>query len=229
MPAFEAKNLCKFFRAKSPDEVRALDDVSLAIAGGSFAAITGPSGSGKSTLLALLGALDRPTAGQVLLDDKDLTGCSDVELVRARRRMGFVFQSFWLIPHLPIWENITYPLVPRGISAAERYQRAQTLLARMGLEKKIRARPEELSGGELQRASVARALVGQPEVLFADEPTSNLDERSTSDLIGFFQEVHAQGKTVIVSSHDPRIISLATNVYELEAGRLSRMTSMARS
>jgi len=220
MVSLEAKQLCKFYREGTKDEVRALDEVSLAVSLGSFVTFTGASGSGKSTLLALLGALDRPTRGQVFFAGQDLSRCSDVALVRVRRRMGFIFQSFSLIPRLPLWENVTYPLIPRGIRARERHRRAVLLLTSLGLEAKVLALPEELSGGEQQRAAIARALAGEPEVLIADEPTSNLDRAAAENLIQLFQQIHAQGKTILVSSHDPRIIACADTVYELEKGRL---------
>src|SRR5262249_54830717 len=142
-----------------------LDEVSLSIEQGSFTVVTGRSGSGKTTLLALLGALERPTRGRVLFAGKDFGDCSDVELARIRRRMGFVFQDFSLIPNLSAGENITYPLIPRGVPRAERQRRAQELLSRFGIGGKLTARAKELSGGEQQRVALARALAGQPEVV----------------------------------------------------------------
>jgi putative ABC transport system ATP-binding protein len=220
MALLEARQVCKSFREGSAAEVRALQEVCLSIAPGSFAVLTGPSGSGKTTLLALLGALERPSRGQVLFAGRDLSRCADVELARVRRRLGFIFQNFALLPNLPAWENITYPLIPRGVSRAQRYERARALLARFGMPDKLTMRPNELSGGEQQRVAVARALAGQPEVLLADEPTSNLDRGMSQVLVSVFQQLHNEGKTLVVSSHDPQVISLATQVYELEAGRL---------
>jgi putative ABC transport system ATP-binding protein len=224
MASLEAKQLCKIYRQGTRDEVRALEDVSLFVPAGSFVTFTGPSGSGKSTLLALLGALDRPTRGQVFFADQDLSRCSDVGLVRVRRRMGFIFQNFSLIPRLPLWENVTYPLVPRGVRSGQRFQKAVALLSSLGLAAKAAALPEELSGGEQQRAAIARALAADPEVIVADEPTSNLDRAAAENLIQLFQNVNAQGKTVLVSSHDARILASADTVYELEAGRLKATT-----
>ncbi len=217
---FQTRQLCKYYHAGSRGEVRALDGVSLGIERGCLAVVSGPSGSGKTTLLALLGALERPTRGQVLFEGKELGGCSDVELARLRRRMGFVFQDFSLIPNLTAAENIAYPLIPRGVPRAERYRRAREWLARFGMEAKRGARARELSGGEQQRVAIARALAGQPEVLLADEPTSNLDPATAGELLAALREWHAAGKTAILSSHDPRVIALATWVYELEGGRL---------
>jgi putative ABC transport system ATP-binding protein len=223
MAVLQAQSVSKFFRRGSKAEVRALQDISLEIAEGSFAVLTGPSGSGKTTLLALLGALERPTSGHVLFQGRALDGCSDVELARVRRRMGFIFQDFALIAGLPIWENITYPLIPRGFARPARYELAQTLLSRLGMPEKLTARPRELSGGEQQRVAVARALAGQPAVLLADEPTSQLDPAAAGQLRTLFREVHAAGATVVMSSHDPQLVALATLVVELEAGRLKRV------
>jgi len=187
--------------------------------------LTGPSGSGKTTLLALLGALERPSSGQVFFQGRDLGGFSDVALARVRRRLGFVFQDFSLIPGLTVWENITYPLIPRGISSSVRYHRAGELLARFGLGDKIHARPRELSGGEQQRVALARALAAQPEVLLADEPTSNLDPEAGRTVLTALQQLHAEGRTVVLSSHDPRVVGVANRFYELEGGRLKKSHS----
>jgi putative ABC transport system ATP-binding protein len=222
MSFLEARKVCKVYRAGSPREVRALEEVSLAIPRGSFAALMGPSGSGKTTLLALLGALERPTRGQVLFEGRDLNAFSDMGLARVRRRMGFIFQDFSLIPNLPVWENITYPLIPRGFSRSRRFDIAQSLLVRCGLADKGSARPEELSGGEQQRVAAARALAGEPEILLADEPTSNLDPEAARTLSALLRAFQDAGKTVVVSSHDPQLAALAGHVFELRAGRLVR-------
>ncbi len=203
MLLFETQSLCKFYRAGTRDEVRALDDVTLRIERGSVLVVTGPSGSGKTTLLALLGALERPTRGAALFEGKNLAECSDVELARLRRRMGFVFQDFGLIPNLSAAENITYPLIPRGVPRAERLRRARELLSRFGIETKLPVRAQ-----------------GQPEVILADEPSSNLDPATARVLLEVFRELHAAGTTMILSSHDPAVIALATRVCELEGGKL---------
>jgi putative ABC transport system ATP-binding protein len=218
----EAQDLCKYFRKGTAQEVRALQGVSLIIAQGTFVALRGASGSGKTTLLALLGALERPSSGRVLFLGRDLSSYSDMGLARARRRMGFVFQDFSLIPALPVWENVTYPLIPRGVSRAARYGRARSLLARFGLEDKVGARPGELSGGEQQRVALARALAGEPEVIFADEPTSNLDPEAGMRVLTILRELHAERRTVIVASHEPGVLELAGKVHELEQGRLKQ-------
>jgi putative ABC transport system ATP-binding protein len=220
MALFETCNVCKVFKPGTRAEVHAVHDVSLGIEAGQCVLLAGPSGAGKTTLLALLGALERPSAGRVLFDGMDLTRYSDVALAGIRRRMGFVFQNFSLIAGLPVWENITYPLIPRGARRAERRARAAELLASLGMPDKLTALPEELSGGEQQRVAVARALAGQPSVLLADEPTSNLDPAAAAVIVSLLQELHRQGTTVILSCHDPRIATLATTVYTLDHGRL---------
>jgi putative ABC transport system ATP-binding protein len=229
MVLYETRALCKHYHAGSRTEVRALDDVSLRVERGGVTVVVGPSGSGKTTLLALLGALERPTRGQVLFEGKDLAACSDVELARVRRRLGFIFQDFALVPNLSAGENVTYPLIPRGVAAAERLRRARELLARFGMEGKLGVRARELSGGEQQRVAIARALAGGPEVLFADEPTSNLDAQTGWLLLTVLEELHAQGRTVILSSHDTRMISLATCVLALEGGRLNQSAALGKT
>jgi len=228
MLAFETRALCKYYRRGSRSEVRALHDFTLAVPQGSFTVVCGPSGCGKTTLLALLGALERPTSGQVLFQEQDLANCSDFALARLRQRMGFIFQDHALLPKLSVWENITYPLIPRGISRAERYDRAIRLLDRFGMAGKESARPGDLSGGEQQRVAVARALAGQPEVVLADEPTSNLDDSTGAAVIALLQQAHAEGKTLVVSTHDSRLMALATRVYTLEAGRLQDVRDVCR-
>jgi putative ABC transport system ATP-binding protein len=220
MNVLEAHDLGMVYRPGRPGEVRALDGVSLAVPAGSFTLLTGPSGSGKTTLLALLGGLEQPTRGRVLFAGRDLAACADAELARLRRRVGFVFQDFALIPGLPVWENITYPLVPRGVPRAERRRAAGEMLARVGLADRGGAYPGELSGGEQQRVAVARALVGGPEVVLADEPTSNLDDDAGRVVVELLRKAHADGTTLIVSSHDPLLTAAATITWRLSAGRL---------
>jgi len=219
---FEARGLCKEYRPRARLAVRAVDAVSLTIPRGSFAVLTGPSGSGKTTLLALLGGLDRPGRGEVLFEGHDLARLSDVGLARMRRRFGFVFQDFALIGGLPVWENVTYPLIPRGVLRRQRRDIARTVLAQLGLAGKEHARLGELSGGEQQRVAFARALAGRPEVLLADEPTSNLDQETGRQVCAMLHSVHGAGATVIVASHDPAVAAMATMVYALNEGKLVR-------
>jgi putative ABC transport system ATP-binding protein len=221
MPLLEARALCKYYRQGTQAEVRALDEASLRVEAGSFTTATGPSGSGKTTLLALLGALDRPTCGEVLFDGRDMGRLSDAERTRVRRRIGFIFQSFSLIARLPAWENVSYPLIPRGAPRPERYRRAADLLARLGLSDRLTGRPEELSGGEQQRIAVARALAGDPDVLIADEPTSHLDPQAADLVTDLLRKCHARGATVLVASHDPRLVGAAGVVFRMAAGRIN--------
>jgi putative ABC transport system ATP-binding protein len=181
----------------------------------------GPSGSGKTTLLSLLGALDHPSEGQVLLDGKVLTAFSDIALARVRRRIAFVFQDFALIPRLPLWENVTYPLVPRGVSSLERLRRAEAALERVGLSGFEGRRPEELSGGERQRTAIARALATEPEAVIADEPTASLDPESAAAVRGALLGLRSAGATVLVATHDPALISIADLRFALRAGALA--------
>jgi putative ABC transport system ATP-binding protein len=225
----EAREVSRSFRAGRSGEVRALREVSLSIPPGSFAAFTGPSGSGKTTLLALLGALDRPTRGAILFEGRDLGRCSGAELTRVRRRMGFVFQDFSLIPGLSVGDNITYPLIPRGVHRLARYARARELLDRLQLADKLAARPHELSGGEQQRVAVARALAAGPEVLLADEPTCHLDPVAGRGLGVLFQELHREGKTIVLATHDASLLALATTVFVFEAGRVTQASPPAGS
>jgi putative ABC transport system ATP-binding protein len=220
MNLLEAHGLCKHYRAGTKAEVRALEDVSLSVPAGCLVLVLGASGSGKSTLLALLGLLARPTRGEVFFAGRSLADSSDVERTRIRRKIGFIFQNFSLIPQLPVWENITYPLIPRDISRAMRQRRASELLDQLGLADRLAALPEELSGGEQQRVAIARALVGEPALLIADEPTSNLDPATADSIVANLRRLHTEGATLIVASHDSRLTEGAGVVLELIAGRL---------
>jgi putative ABC transport system ATP-binding protein len=217
---FETQTLCKYYRAGSRAEIRAVDEVSMGVPRGSCTVLIGASGSGKTTLLALLGALDRPTRGNILFDGKDLGDCADVELTRVRRRLGFVFQDLALIPKLSVLDNISYALIPHRIGRLERRRRAEDLIARFGIGNKSDAPAAELSGGEQQRVAIARALAGRPEAVLADEPTSHVDPQNAQVLLAAFQELHRAGKTLVLASHDPQIVGLASHVIELEGGRI---------
>ena len=217
-----AEQVCKFYNEGKADEVRALNGVDLEINRNRFAILAGPSGSGKTTLIGLMGAIDRPTSGQIYLDGENLSKHSDVALSRIRRRkVGIVFQSFNLIPRLPAWENVAYPLIPEGIDENHRFERARVLLAELDLEDRLYHTPEQLSGGQQQRVAIARALINDPEVLLADEPTSNIDARSIEELKEILTRMRGQGRTLVVSTHDAGLMEMADVVFELREGRMN--------
>lgn len=201
--------------------VRALDGVDLDIPSNSFIVVVGPSGSGKSTLLYLLGGLDRPTSGSIEVDGRSLEALDENALaIYRRRKVGFIFQSFNLLPSLTALENVAFPMRFAGIPPAERRRRALRLLTAVGLEKRWHHRPTELSGGQQQRVAIARALVQDPPVILADEPTGNLDTVSGMGIMQALAELHQQGRTVLVVTHDQRAIRFATHVVHLLDGRI---------
>jgi putative ABC transport system ATP-binding protein len=204
-------------------EVQALRGVSLAIPSRAFVVITGPSGSGKSTLLHLLGCLDRPTSGEVLLDERNLATLSSEERARVRgKRFGFVFQKFNLVPNLSAGENVDLPMALQHVPRAERRERVARALERVGLAERADHRPSELSGGEQQRVAIARALITDPDVLFADEPTGNLDTKTGRQIIDLLRGLNAQGKTVVVVTHNPEIAARAELLVHLRDGEVVR-------
>jgi len=220
------ENLSKWYNAGTRHEVRAVDGITLEVKENQSVFFYGPSGSGKTTLLGLIGTLDRPTSGRILLFDRDVTGFSDAELSRIRRQtIGFVFQSFNLLSRLCAWENVSYPLIPMGITSASRFERARVLLERLGLGDRIDHPPEELSGGEQQRVAIARALINDPDILIADEPTSNIDADSVTTIFDIFEDLKRQRKTVIVSSHNPSFQSWADVWFHLHRGKLEAQSS----
>jgi putative ABC transport system ATP-binding protein len=207
--------------AMSGQTVQALDGVDIQIARGEFVAVTGASGSGKSTLLNVLGCLDKPDAGRYRLDGVDVAGCDDVATSELRnRRIGFVFQSFHLLPRLNVLENVLLPQRYARHPDPDAPQRAQTLLHRVGLESRMLHRPNELSGGQMQRAAIARALLMRPALLLADEPTGNLDSRSAADVLGLIDEVHASGQTVVLVPHDAEVAARAPRRIRLRDGKV---------
>ena len=224
---YELRNVTKLYR-KGRATIKALDDVSLSLAQGEFLAIQGPTGQGKTTLLQLLGALDRPTTGSVLFEGRDLARMREGELTKLRSRsFGFVFQGFNLIPTLTAQENVETALVPLGVSASERRQRARGALDDVGLAPRARHLPLELSGGEQQRVAIARALVRNPKVILADEPTGNLDEGTRDEIIGLLEGLWADcGQTVVIVSHDSWIAGRAPKRAWIREGRLSMQTEL---
>jgi len=221
-PALETRDLTKVY-GTGETAVRALDGVSITISRGDSVAIMGPSGSGKSTLLHLLGALDTPSSGEIELGGERYDGLGEAGLTRLRRdRIGFVFQFFNLLPALSAEENVLLPALIAGRRDAETRDRARHLLERVGLGARADHLPGELSGGEQQRTSIARALLTQPEIVLADEPTGNLDTRSTDGVLELLRELNAQeGQTLVIVTHDPTAAATAARVIFLRDGRVA--------
>ena len=201
--------------------VTALRDVSFTIERGGFVAVMGPSGSGKSTLMNILGCLDRPTRGRVVIDGVDLAALGGDGLAALRRRaVGFVFQSFNLLPRLTALDNVAMPTVYARLGRGERRRRAAALLAEVGLADRARHRPAELSGGQKQRVAIARALVNAPAIVLADEPTGALDSRTGLEIIALLQRLNREGRTVILVTHDPEVARHAGRILRFRDGRL---------
>ncbi|MBC3908988.1 ABC transporter ATP-binding protein [Undibacterium umbellatum] len=208
------------------NEIRALDGIDLHIASGEFVAIMGPSGSGKSTLLNVLGALDRPDHGSYLLNQEDISIMNDDAASDIRNRnIGFVFQSFHLLPRLTVLENVLLPQRYSKLPDAQAETRARQLLERIGLATRMNHRPGELSGGQLQRAAIARALLNQPALLLADEPTGNLDSKSAADVLSLLSELHAGGQTLVLVTHDPAVAARAQRTIHLADGKVAEMAA----
>ncbi|MBW8850778.1 MAG: ABC transporter ATP-binding protein [Xanthomonadales bacterium] len=207
--------------AMGEEIVLALDGVDLDIGRNEYVALTGPSGSGKSTLMNLIGCLDSPSAGSYTLNGRDVSGMDDVELAHVRNReIGFVFQSFHLLPRMTVLQNVMQPLVYRGLPVEARRARAAAALAKVGLADRLGHRPNQLSGGQRQRVAIARALVGEPSILLADEPTGNLDTRTSADIMALFDTLHAQGQTVVMVTHEPDIAAHSHRVLRVSDGRI---------
>lgn len=217
----KAENLCKTYYENKPYEVKAIEDISFEIHKNTFVVFSGPSGSGKTTILSLIGTLDRPTRGAVYLYGEGMTSFTDMALSRLRRdKIGFVFQNFNLISRLSSWENVAYPLIPLGYTAKERFDKAKSLLEKFGLGDRLYHSPEELSGGQQQKVSIARALINDPEIIIADEPTSNIDADSVVALSSILEELQDNGRTIIVSTHYEDLVKKADVVYRMKEGRI---------
>ena len=219
MSILQTKGLKKYYGA-GDTEVRALDGVDLTVEQGEFVAIVGTSGSGKSTLLHMLGGLDRPTAGKVTVDGKDIFALKDEELtIFRRRKIGFVFQSYNLVPVLSVWENIVLPIQLDGRAVDEAFVRE--VVATLGLEKKLQSLPSQLSGGQQQRVAIARALATKPAILLADEPTGNLDSKTSQDVLGLMKVTSQKfGQTMVMITHNEEIAQLAGRIVRIEDGRI---------
>jgi len=221
MALVEVRNVSKIYRLGG-EEIRALDNVSLDIEAGHFMSIIGPSGSGKSTLMHILGCLDSPTRGTIHLDGIAIQDASPRELASLRnRKIGFVFQFFNLLPKLNVLQNVELPMVYAGMSARQRRERAFEALRLVELENRARHRPSQLSGGQQQRAAIARALVNNPRIVFADEPTGNLDSHTGEVILQLFRDLSSQGRTIILVTHDPEIAAVTPRRIEIRDGRIS--------
>jgi putative ABC transport system ATP-binding protein len=203
------------------EDYPALDDVSMQIARNEMLALTGASGSGKSTMMNILGCLDTPTSGQYTLNGEAVAGLDEEQLATVRnRKIGFVFQNFYLMPRMTALDNVAQPLIYRGIAPSARRKHAQLALTRVGLQDRMGHRPNEMSGGQRQRVAVARALVGNPELLLADEPTGNLDSRTAREILDLFVQLHAEGQTVVIVTHDPGVAAICKRIVRLHDGRI---------
>ncbi|MBI2177099.1 MAG: ABC transporter ATP-binding protein [Candidatus Tectomicrobia bacterium] len=221
-PLIETRHLSKDYVLGS-HTVHALRDVSLQIRAGEFVAVMGPSGSGKSTFMNLLGCLDSPTAGQCLIEGRDISSLSPDELAGVRnRKLGFVFQSFNLLPRTSAWENVALPLIYAGAGRKERLQQAWEKLEAVSLADRADHHPSQLSGGQQQRVAIARALVNDPVLLLADEPTGNLDSRTSVEIMALFQELNAGGLTIVLVTHEQDIAQFAGRVITFRDGRVLR-------
>jgi putative ABC transport system ATP-binding protein len=207
-------------------DIQALSNITLRIQKGEFLSIMGPSGSGKSTLLSLIGGLDQPSSGNIFINRIPLHGISDNELTLIRRRrVGFIFQFFNLLPMLTAAENVGLPLLLEGIPFSKIKPKAEALLHKVGLDKRTEHRPEQLSGGEMQRVAIARALIARPAVLLADEPTGNLDSRTSEDIFLLLTGLHREGQTIVMVTHDPKAASHGTRVITLKDGAIAEDTA----
>lgn len=216
----EIRNMCKIYNP-GENEVRALDHVDLQIDRHEFVAIIGQSGSGKSTLMNMLGCLDVPTSGTYYLNGQDVSHLTDDELSDIRNReIGFIFQGFNLIANMTALENVELPLIYRGVPKKEREELSRTALKKVGLEKRMDHKPSEMSGGQQQRVAIARAIAQAPPVILADEPTGNLDSGSTKEIMGILKELHKEGRTVILITHDNEIAARAKRIIRIMDGKI---------
>ncbi len=221
MALVELRNVSKIYRL-GDEEIRALDDVSLDIEAGEFISIIGPSGSGKSTLMHILGCLDSPSKGTIQLDGVMIHHASARELAAMRnRKIGFVFQFFNLLPKLNVLQNVELPMIYSGIGGKERRERSMAALESVGMANRARHRPSQLSGGQQQRAAIARALVNSPRIVFADEPTGNLDSHTGEAILQLFRKLSQEGRTIVLVTHDPEIAAVTPRRIEIRDGKIA--------
>ncbi|EML0202781.1 ABC transporter ATP-binding protein [Vibrio cholerae] len=219
-PLVELQQICKHYTS-GQNVVKALDGVDLTIRHGEFLAILGPSGSGKSTLMNVLGCLDKPTAGRYQLDGHPVDSLSTQQLAAIRnQKIGFVFQSFNLLEYASALDNVALPLVYAGVKAKDRRRRATELLTRVGLADRLDHKPNHLSGGQKQRVAIARALINQPQILLADEPTGALDSKSGAEIEALFNELHREGRTIIVVTHDNELAKRTKRIVTIRDGQV---------
>lgn len=220
MNALEMIHITKSY-VMGDNTVHALKDISAVIEKGEWISIMGPSGSGKSTLMNILGCLDRPTSGKYLLDGTEVESLSDDQLATERnKKIGFVFQNFNLLPRMDALNNVALPLIYAGATREERMKKAAHALERVGLGDRLDHRPNELSGGQRQRVAIARALVNDPTIVLADEPTGNLDTRSGEEVMDIFKELHKQGRTIVLVTHEPEIAEFAERIIVVRDGEI---------
>ncbi len=201
--------------------VPVLRDINLSVSEGEFAAIMGPSGSGKSTLMNLIGCLDRPTAGKIIIGGKDTSTLSDIQLAHIRgKKIGFIFQTFNLISRMSALKNVELPMIYQDIPKEKRARRALELLEMLGIEDRANHKPAELSGGQRQRVAIARALVNEPEILLADEPTGNLDSKTGHEIMQIFNKLHDEGRTILMVTHDSGLAQNCDRIIRLKDGRI---------
>jgi putative ABC transport system ATP-binding protein len=221
MPLIRLEGITKVFKGDADEETKALEDVTVDIGRGEYISVSGPSGCGKSTLLAILALLESPTNGRYWLNGRSVNQLSPAERARARNvEIGLIFQSFNLIGDMSVYENVEYPLTLRGASSSERRDRAHAALERVGLVARAKQRPGQLSGGHQQLVAIARAIAGRPPILLADEPTGNLDSKSGETMMQMLAELHADGATVCLATHDQRYIEKAERHIYLFDGRV---------
>jgi putative ABC transport system ATP-binding protein len=221
MALIELRGISKIYHLGG-EEIRALDNVDLDIDGGEFISIIGPSGSGKSTLMHILGCLDSPSLGSIRLDNTEISTASMRELARIRnKKIGFVFQFFNLLPKLSVLQNVELPMVYAGCGARERRDRAMEALKMVEMEKRAKHRPMQLSGGQQQRAAIARALVNDPKIVFADEPTGNLDSHTGEAILNLFHDLSRKGRTIALVTHDPEIAAVTPRKIEIRDGKIA--------
>jgi len=223
-----AKNLTKKY-GEAPNETIALENVSVEIKNGEFTAIIGPSGSGKSTLMHIMGCLDKPTEGEYFFRGREVSKLSDNSLAEIRnKQIGFVFQFFNLLPRTSAAKNAELPLLYAGVDKEERHKKALKLLSSLGLSQRINSTPGQLSGGEQQRVAIARALINNPSVIFADEPTGNVDTKTSREIMKIFQSLNKKGNTIIVITHDPEVATYASRIITVRDGKVESDKKMKR-